>query len=210
MEALGCSVKALKRSGVRTGDVVLIIGLGVMGQLNGLLARRYGAKLVLGADLVPYRLNKMLELGGDAVVNVAGEDLRARVRDLTDGAMADVVVVGPGSPSAMELGLSCVGKGGTVMLFTPSAPEETLAIRPYDLYFNEVTLLTSYSCGPYDTRESMDLIEQGVVAAGQLITHRFRIEDAAEGFKKAKEAGSSLKAVIVADGEPSIGSPDEA
>ena len=87
------------------------------------------------------------------------------------------------------------------MFFTPSGPEERLEINPHDLYFNEVTLMTSYSCGPYDTREAMELIGQGIVSAERLVTHRFPLEETAEGFKKAKEAGASLKTLIVMDGE---------
>ncbi|MSS70517.1 MAG: sorbitol dehydrogenase [Candidatus Latescibacteria bacterium] len=201
IEPLACSVKALKRARVRSGDIVLVIGLGIMGQLNALLARHYGARMVFGADLVPYRLEKVLSLGADAAVDVSKEDLAERVRGLTDGLMADVVIVGPGSLEAMRSGLSCAGRGGTVMFFTPSGPEERLEINPHDLYFNEVTLMTSYSCGPYDTREAMELIGQGIVSAERLVTHRFPLEETAEGFKKAKEAGASLKTLIVMDGE---------
>lgn len=199
IEPLACSVKALKRARVQTGDIALVIGLGIMGQLNALLARRYGAKTVIGADTVPYRLEKAVALGADAAVDVSREDLAERVRDLTGGLMADVVIVGPGSLEAMRSGLSCAGRGGTVMFFTPSGPEERLEIIPHDLYFNEVTLTTSYSCGPYDTREAMELIVQGVVSAERLVTHRFRLEETAEGFRKAKEAGASLKTLIVMD-----------
>ncbi len=200
IEPLACSVKALKRGGLQADDVVLVIGLGIMGQLNAVLARHYGAKTVIGADLVPYRLKKLLDLGGDEGVDVSKEDLEQRVSDLTAGRMADLVIVGPGTLEAMSSGLSCVGKGGTVILFTPTGPQEQLEINPHDLYFNEVTIRTSYSCGPYDTREAMELIEHGVVSAKHLVTHRFPIEKTGMGFKKAKEAGASLKTLIVLDG----------
>ena len=56
IEPTACVVKALKRAKIRRGDIVLIIGLGVMGQLNILLARTYGADKIIGADMVPFRL----------------------------------------------------------------------------------------------------------------------------------------------------------
>lgn len=199
VEPVACSVRMFRRARPQGGEIVLVIGLGVMGQINAVLARRYGARMVIGADTVPYRLEKVASLGADAAVDVSQEDLAERVRDLTGGLMADLVIVGPGSLEAMRSGLACAGKGGTVMLFTPSGPDERLDISPHDLYFNEVTLMTSYSCGPYDTREAMELIERGDVPAEALITHRFRLEDTAEGFKRAKEAGASLKALVVMD-----------
>lgn len=199
IEPAACSVKMFRRARLQGGEIVLVIGLGVMGQINVALARRYGAKTVIGADRVPYRLEKAVALGADASVDVSKDDLAGRVRELTGGLMADLVVVGPGSLEAMRTGLACAGRGGTVMLFTPSGPEERLEISPHDLYFDEVSLLTSYSCGPYDTREAMELVEQGTVSAGALITHRFRLEETAEGFRTAKAAGASLKALVVMD-----------
>ncbi|MBA3061330.1 MAG: sorbitol dehydrogenase, partial [Nitrospirae bacterium] len=56
IEPTACVVKALKRVGIRRGDTVLVIGLGIMGQLNIILARKYGADRVIGADMIAFRL----------------------------------------------------------------------------------------------------------------------------------------------------------
>ncbi|MBI4551660.1 MAG: alcohol dehydrogenase catalytic domain-containing protein [Candidatus Latescibacteria bacterium] len=197
VEPTACSVKAIKRAGVRSGDTVLIIGLGFMGQVNALVARHYGAKRVIGADLVPYRLDRARALGMDATIDVSTHDLRSAVKELTGGAMADVVIVGPGSIPAMKSGLTCAGKGSTVLFFMATPEHEVLDLKPYDLYFNEISLVCSYSCGPYDTRAALDLVEMGVVTAEKLVTHRFPLEDTEAGFRKTAEAKDSLKTLIV-------------
>ena len=200
IEPTACVVQALKRRGrIRPGDRVLITGLGIMGQILALCARHYGAGSVLVADLVPYRLRRALELGADVAINVGEEDLAAVVSSATDGAMADLVVVGPGSLEAMSAGLATVGVGGTVVLFTPAEPGLQLPIDPYDLYARDVTLTTSYSCGPPDTLEAMALVSQGVVTAEQLVTHRYPLAHAAEGFATVARARESLKTLIIID-----------
>lgn len=197
IEPTACSIKAFKRAGIRGGERVLQIGLGIMGQLNVLLARHYGAKQIIGADLLDSRCELARRLGADATVNVSRESLKDSVERLTDGEMADIVIVGPPKTDVMRLGIECAGKGSTVVFFMGSAPGERMEIEPYHLYFNEITLVSSYSCGPYDTREALDLIEQGVIRADDLITDRFSLEQTPLGFAKMAELRDTLKAVIV-------------
>ena len=196
IEPVACSVKAIEKVNIRPGDVVLIIGLGFMGQLNGMVARHYGAKTIIGADMVPYRLDKALELGMDHVVHVEQEDLTKAVEKLTEGFKADVVIVGPGSVPAMKTGLTCAGKGGTVLFFMSSPEDAVLSFKPFDIYFDEIAIVCSYSCGPNDTRMALDLITSGVITADQVVTHRFPIEETEKGIQVTAAAGDSLKTLI--------------
>ncbi len=202
VEPAACAVKGIKKSGLQPGDTVLVTGMGVMGMLNLLVARAFGAARVIAADLVPYRLEKALELGADAVVDVSREDLAAKVAELTGGKLARRVIVGPGTPRAMAEGIRACAPGGTVLFFTPTPPGQVLEVEPHFLYFNEITLASSYSCGPYDTREALALIERGVIGAGQLVTHRFSLQEAAEAFRLTARGGDSLKALVILEEAP--------
>jgi len=122
IEPTACVVKALKRANIRHGDTILIIGLGVMGQLNILLARKFGAGKIIGADMIPFRIEMAKEFGADEIIDVSKYNLVDSLKDLTDGVMADLVVVGPNSVDVMKQGTSCAGAGGTVLFFTPAKP----------------------------------------------------------------------------------------
>ncbi|HMK50013.1 MAG TPA: alcohol dehydrogenase catalytic domain-containing protein [Thermodesulfovibrionales bacterium] len=197
VEPTACVVKSLRRGKVRKGDIVLVIGLGVMGQLHVLLSKKYGAEKVIGVDRVRFRLQKAKELGADWVIDISQEGLIDSLRKLTGGYMPDVVIVGPNSAEAMAQGIAAAGPGGRVLLFTPAKPGEQLLITPNDLYFRDISIVTSYSCGPTDTADALALIEEGVVSAEKLVTHRFPIEQTAEAFRLTAEAGDSLKSIIV-------------
>jgi L-iditol 2-dehydrogenase len=196
IEPTACVIKALKRAHIKRGDTVLVIGLGIMGQLNILLARKYGAERIIGADLVPFRLQKAQEFGTDAVIDVARGNLIDSLRTLTDGAMADIVIVGPNSVDVMKQGLTATGAGGSVVFFTPAKPGEILTIDPNDLYFSDINIITSYSCGPTDTADALEIVEEGLVSAEKLVTHRFPIDKTEEAFRLTSEARDSLKIVI--------------
>ena len=197
IEPAACVVKSFKRAQIEEGDTILVIGLGVMGQMHVLLAREFGAGTVIGADRVPFRLKKALEFGADHVIDVSQEDLSERVRTLTEGVMADIVIVGPNSADAMRQGAEVAARGGKVILFTPAKPGEKLGIDPNLLYFRDIMLVSSYSCGPADTAAALRIIRAGHVTAEKLVTHRFPLEKTSEAFALTAEARDSLKSVIV-------------
>lgn len=199
IEPAACVAKGIKRARIRSDDTVLIIGLGIMGILNLLFAREYGAGRVICADRVKFRLDKALEYGADYTIDVSERPLNEGLKDITGGEMAELVIVGPNSAEAMSEGLQCVRPGGQALFFTPAKPGEKLTIDPNYLYFNDINIITSYSCGPDDTADAFELIEKGVVSAERLVTHRFPIEETAEAFALTAKAENSLKSLIVFD-----------
>jgi L-iditol 2-dehydrogenase len=197
IEPVACVVKSLKRALIKKGDTILIIGLGFMGQVHVILSRFFGVHKIIGADLIPFRLNKALEFGADSIIDVSKQDIINSVRNLTEGRMADVVIVCPNSIQAIEKGLDCVAKGGTLMLFTPVKPDELLAIDLNYIYFRDINITTSYSCGPEDTWHALKFIQKGAITAKALVTHRFPIEEAEKAYRITAEAKDSLKCMIL-------------
>ena len=113
----------------------------------------------------------------------------------TGGSGVDFVFVGPGSIPAMEEGIACAGPGASVVFFTMAEPGKRIAIEPNAFYFREIDLVSSYSCGPEDTREALDIIADGFPWR-QLITHRFPLAQAPEAFAKVKQATDALKVIV--------------
>lgn len=198
IEPVACVVKSIRRGGVAAGDVVVVIGVGIMGQLHVALAAAAGAR-VIALDRVAFRLERAREIGADAVVDVDAADARTAVADLTGGDMADVVIVGPGSTEAMQTGIDLAAPGGRVVLFTTSEPDARLPLAPFRLYFDEISLVPSYSCGPDDTKEALDHIRRGTVPVEKLVTHRFPLTDIGRAMRAAADVDKALKTLIVFD-----------
>ncbi|GIW45382.1 MAG: sorbitol dehydrogenase [Candidatus Binatia bacterium] len=196
IEPLGCVVKSLRRAGMVHGATVLVIGLGVMGQLHVLLARYWGAKMVIGADLRAVRCQKALELGADVAVDASTHDVVSAATEATGGRGCDIVIAGPATTEALDLAIRCAARGGTVVQFMGTAPGERYALDTHDLYFREVRLVPSYSCGPQETREALELIEAGVVRAHHVVTHRFPLAEVGEAYRTAAQDPSAIKVVV--------------
>ena len=196
VEPIACAVKAVARAAVRPGDAALVVGTGSNGILLGLLARRSGAERLLGSDPDPARRRLALGFGFDEVFDPSASDLAARVRDATGGRGADAVIVVPTAEAAVTSAVASAAPGGHVVFYSPIAPDAVWRLAPCEPYFRDLTLCFSYSCGPAETRAALALLEEGVVSARRLFTHRLPLERAAEAFRLAKAGGEVLKVLV--------------
>ena len=171
-EPLATVVKAFRRGRYLPSRSLLAVGLGTTGQLAIRLAKSLGASRIAGADRVASRLDVARSSGATDVVDVSRQRL-------ADAGRFDFVFVGPGKADVLEGALRAVAPGGTLLAFTMAAPEERLALSPHDLYFDEVEIVPSYSAGPEDMGEAVELLGSGRVRVGDLVTHRFPVERAA-------------------------------
>ncbi len=196
VEPLATVVKAFRRGRFAAGRSVFCVGLGTTGQLAVRLARASGATAVAGADRAASRMELARASGADGLVDVGQEPLAQGALRLSRGRGFDFVFVCPGKPEALTDALAVVAPGGTLLAFTMVPPGQMWPLPFHDLYFREVAVVPSYSCGPDDTREASRLIAGRRVRVADLVTHRFGIERAAEAFARAREPDGSLKVVI--------------
>ena len=195
IEPVACSIRALNRLRPQAEDTILIIGLGVMGLLNGLCARERGVARVIGSDFVASRRAKALALGFDGVIDPDRGPIAEQVSE-NNGRLADLVLVGPGTVQAMEHGLAAAGPGATVLFFSPTPPQDLLALDTNRLYFQEQTIATSYSSGPEDTRAALALLAQGKLPVTELVTHRLGLKQVGEGLRLLAAKDTALKVLV--------------
>ncbi len=195
-EPLATVVKAFRRARFAAGRSFFCVGLGTTGQLALRLARASGAVGIAGADRVGSRLSLARESGAEDVVDVDREPLAAGAGRLSEGRGFDLVFVCPGKPEVIREAVDAVAPGGTLLLFTMAPPGETWAVDLNGLYFREIAVVPSYSCGPDDTREALGAIASGRIVVGDLVSHRFRIDEAGEAFARARRAEGSMKVVF--------------
>ena len=197
IEPVGCCIRAFNKSSIQPEDTVVIIGAGATGIIHTVLSKIFGASKTIVSDLIDYRLQMARKFGADVIVNPKNENLKAVVNAETDGIGADLVVVTAPSLEAYKSGLSICRKGGKLCVFAPTSPEKYLQINPKELFFSEIQIIPSYSTSHLETRKALELMKTGRLKVKQLITHRFRLADAAKAFKTALEVKESLKIIVL-------------
>jgi L-iditol 2-dehydrogenase len=113
-----------------------------------------------------------------------------------NGKKADVVLLCVAAEQALEQAWKCVDKGGVVVLFAVPGPDRNVVVPINDFWTKEITILTSYYCGPPDIVEAMKLIESGDITVDDLITHRLPLADIALGFQLVSDGRESIKVII--------------
>jgi L-iditol 2-dehydrogenase len=193
IEPLACVVRAGRLAGITTGDSVLVIGCGMSGLLHVKLARAKGCK-VFAVDINKTKLDIAARLGADVVID-SEDDVAARLI-AENGKRADVVLVSSGAEAALEQAWKCVDKGGKIVLFAVPGPDKQVVVPINDFWMKEMSILTSYYCGPPDIIEAMVLIESGNINVDDMITHRLGLSDIAFGFQLVAEGRESIKVII--------------
>jgi len=192
-EPLACSLRAVKRAGVREGQTVAVFGVGAVGALFVALLRGLGVE-VLGVDVNPRRLSLAERLGARAVEAGPGR-VADEVRALTGGRGADVSIVATGNVAAISSAISSTRSGGVVCLFGLPPSGSRVDHDFSELLVREVSLISSNAASEEEMVEALDLIASGKIRASDLITHRFRIEE----FDRALEVferGEGVKVLI--------------
>ena len=198
IEPVACCLRAVQRHGnLQQGDTVFVVGLGAMGLLMVQLARVLGAGTIIGADFMGERRERGLLFGAHFTFDPRDAQQSGRYRDIVRGRGADVVVVCPGDARALQTGLDAAAPGARVVCFTPMPPAQRTSIDLSELYFKEISVHQSYSCGPDETRAALELLRSGDVEIESLITHREGLEGVAAALERAKGKGDGIKTIIL-------------
>lgn len=195
-EPLACVLHGVDEARVKLGDTVAIIGAGPIGLLHLLTVRRMGAAKVLMIDLVDERLKFAEKLGADVTINGKTGDVVERVRQLTGGYGADVVIEAIGLPATWEQALRLVRKGGTVLEFGGCPSGTEIRVGTEMLHYGEVTVLGAFHATPLLFRKALDLIASGTIDVRPLVTRRMMLEEIVQAFEILATSKTEIKIAL--------------
>ena len=211
------AMNAVRIANLSLGDVVAVIGQGLVGQLIGQLARLQGA-VVIALDLKPDRVELARKLGAEHGL-VGGPAASEQIRSLTAGRGADCVIIAAAAKSpapCLQAVQICRDRGRIVVV---GAVEMSFPWN--DMYLKEIQVFMSRAYGPgsYDPgyekqgrdypvsyvrwteNRNMDeflrLLSIGRVQVEPLITHRFPLQEAATAYDTILDPASGSLAVLL-------------
>jgi 2-desacetyl-2-hydroxyethyl bacteriochlorophyllide A dehydrogenase len=157
------------------GESVVVMGLGVTGQLHIQLAKARGAAPVIGVSRSPLKRKLARELGADFTFE-GGEELLDKVLAATTGGGADLVIECTGDLRSLASAVRAVRVGGRVLLFGITTADVG-ALPFYDFYFKELTIYNSRAAKGEDFPAVIDLVKRGILQLKPLVTHVFSFPD---------------------------------
>ncbi|MEE9926775.1 bi-domain-containing oxidoreductase [Microvirgula aerodenitrificans] len=139
------AMQGVRRAQPTLGEIFVVIGLGILGQLTCQFLHANGCK-VIGVDLDTDRIKLAIENGLDFGIDPSCEDYVERVHKLTDGFGADAVIITAASDSSKIISdaMQATRKKGRVVL----VGDVGLDLQRADFYKKELDFLISSSYGP--------------------------------------------------------------
>ena len=165
----------------KPGDTVVILGPGQRGLASVLACREAGAKkvIVTGLEADARKLEIAREFGADATIDVENEDARRRIRELTDGEGADVVVdVSSYAVEPVVESIDYARLGGTVVLAGMKGFREIPGFVSDKVVLKEITLKGAIGVTSSGYRNAIRLIESRRVPVERMHTHDFDLREA--------------------------------
>ena len=188
----------LERSLIEPEAFTVVQGCGPIGLLAAQLAKSMGASRVMITGIsqdVPLRLKLAKDLAIDYVVNVEKEDVVAKVKELTGGQGADLIVEASGKEKAINQSLEMIRRQGLINVLGITG-KERINLGWDRAVFASITVSFSFSSNYLSWERALSMIAEGKIKVKPLITAEFPLEDWQNAFSQAK-AGQAVKALLV-------------
>src|ERR1051325_6979609 len=197
-EPLACVVPGVEDSALRAGQTVLVIGAGPIGLMFVALAGHLGCAVTV-AGRGEARLAAAGLLGAEQVIDIGRHGgLVSTIRSARDGEF-DVVIEAVGKPEVWEAAVQLVRKGGLVNLFGGCPAGTTMALDTGRMHYSGLTLKASFHHTPRTIRRALELIETGVIRAGNFVDGECPLSGLPELFKSMSAGNRFVKTLVQVD-----------
>jgi len=196
VEPLNTCLKAVVQCDPQSGDVVVVLGQGPIGLMFTMLVRRTGAR-VAATDTIGSRLALAQRCGAEFAWDPRSTDVTAKVKELTGGRGADLVIVAVSVPGIVQQALACSRPGARILLFAQTSATERIEASGADICVGERAVFGCYSASIDLQAESARLVFDGELPLGELISDRLPLVKICSGFDLALHPGpKSLKIIV--------------
>jgi threonine dehydrogenase-like Zn-dependent dehydrogenase len=176
----GTVYEGLHKIGISGNDAVLITGLGPVGLAAGALSRKLGAQKIIGIDIEPERLELAKKLGLCDVVVKAGPDNVSEVLDATGGRGVEKAVECSANAQARAVAIRATRKWGKIVMIGEGG---TVTFNPSpDIIHEQKTIYGSWVTSTWLMEELVERLVRWGLHPEEIITHRFKLDDAGEAY----------------------------
>jgi threonine dehydrogenase-like Zn-dependent dehydrogenase len=172
---------AVEIPGTGPGDAVVVLGPGQRGLASVVACREAGAEriIVTGLAADERKLALARELGAHATIDVENENAKQRIRELTDGRGAEVVVeVSSYATEPVAEALDYVAPGGTIVLAGVKGFREIPGFVSDKIVLKEIAIRGAIGVTSSGYSNAIRLLEARRVALEKMHTHEFALREA--------------------------------
>lgn len=166
-EPVSCCLHGIDMCEIKPGQQVVVIGGGMIGLLMLQLAKLAGAAKVALLEPVESKRKIGMKLGADLCIDPIKEDVKKCLKD-AGMTWINTVIECVGRPSTIEQAIDIAGNKAVVMMFGLTKPDETISVKPFEIFKKELELKASY-INPYTQKRALDLIDSGKLDVSSMV-----------------------------------------
>ncbi len=195
IQVLTTCLHAQRQVDIFAGEFVVVLGLGVTGQLHVQLAKARGAT-VIGVTRSAEKRALAETLGADITIP-GGDDAIARVREVTEGRGPDVVIETTGVVPSLAQAIHMTRSGGRILMYGIITAKEG-ALPFYDLYFKELRLINARVAKSEDYPGAVGLVQRGLVRLAPIVSDVMPLGEleSAIGMLGSDSSGQRMKIIL--------------
>jgi len=199
VEPAAVAAHGVRRSGVRLGNRVAVLGVGTVGLLTLQTLRAAGA-VVYAVDVKARNLALAAGLGADATIDASSEDPGQRLLDLTDGIGPDMVFEVSGGAETPVQAIQWVRPRGRVVLVGIYSERPRFSF--HDIVGGEKEVVGSVSLEGRDVKEAVRLLSEGKLLVRDLISDVIPLSRVIEdGFERMLSPEKDLFRILIRPGD---------
>ena len=186
IEHTSCVLHSVEASRIEIGDIAVVLGAGLVGNLFIQLLRTRGASRIIAVDISEKKLQKAKELGADYGILSKGGNVVEEIRKISQGRGVDVIIDTAGVPSAVESTLEVAAKGARVSIFATYPEASEIKINPFQILEREILIQGTY-CNPLTFGKAMEMIASGRINVKALISDEVTLDNIEEGIIRKRD-----------------------
>jgi L-iditol 2-dehydrogenase len=203
IEPLAVASHAVLGIDPQLGDIVAVMGAGIIGQLTINWLRIAGVTNIIAVDISDKKLEISKKLGAKYCINPLKSDLEKSIMDITGNSGVDISMECAGSKVTEEQCLLITRKKGKVAYIGIAHSDVLLKEKAFEgIFRKELTLkgfFNSYSA-PFPGKEwamSVDYVRSGKIELKSLVSHRFRLSEIKEAFNMIAEKKEEYNKILI-------------
>ncbi len=174
-EPVACCLHGIDMCNITAGDVVCVIGGGMIGLIMLQLAAINGAHEIIMLEPVKEKREIAKKLGATICIDPLNEDVKSVLKEKNIHRI-NCVIECVGLKSTMSQAIDLAGKKSIVMMFGLTKPDDTIDIKPFEIFKKEVEIKASF-INPYTQTRALDLINSKKVDVKSMIHDVRPLED---------------------------------
>ncbi len=169
LEPIACCIESIEKCNIGLGDIIVIVGAGVMGLLLLQLSLLKGASKVIISEINEYRRNIAKSLGA-TIVNPEEIDLKKFITKETCSEGVDVAITTVFKEDIIKECFLFTRKQGTVFIFGSAIKNPDLLINSNKIHYDQINIMGSSAYKPFHFSIALKLLKENRISVTPLIT----------------------------------------